>query len=202
MNGGAQGNCCVARRVMIRGLAIAFVVTFVGAHVSDQYGDALSRPLSCFRDVEPSWVGYTMFALLIAIATEMVRTAKRRGDRRQVLVYAVVVASLTIVALTPSNSALHSLAVFLTLVTLFGNYAWLLDQRDMPYCLTAHLSIPLALVAINFLVPSGGWEKALDLYFMAAVLIHHHAMTYERAMANPLSETVDIAHPAESQPVG
>jgi hypothetical protein len=173
---------------MIHGLAIAFLVTFVAAHVFDPHGDAISRPLSAFRDIPAAWVGYTMFVLLIAIAALVTRVARRSGDRRQFHVYLVVTIALTIVAVTPSVSSLHDLAVVVTLATLLGNFAWLLDQADKPNLLTAHLAIPLALVALNFISPSGTWQKALDLYFMAAVMIHTHTMQQPTRIGTPTIE--------------
>jgi hypothetical protein len=163
---------------MIHGLAIAFLVAFVAAHVFDPHGDAITRPLSAFRDIPAAWVGYGLFALLIAIAVLVTRIARQTGDRRQFLVYFVVTIALTTIAVTPSASALHDLAVFVALVTLLGNYAWLLDQADKPYLLTAHLSIPLAFIALDAFSNGCVWQKALDLYFMTAVLIHTHTMQH------------------------
>lgn len=187
---------------MIQGLAIAFLVAFVGGHLADQQGDAFTRPLSCFRDVEPHWIGYAMFALLVAIALEMAHTARRTHRQRQSAVYLVAASLLTLTALTPSYAPIHIFAANASLLTLFANYAWLLDQRDSPYWLTAHLSIPLALVAADVISPSGSWEKALDLYFMVAVLIHHHAMTRHCSLENLPSETENASRPAAGQAAG
>ena len=166
---------------MAKGLAIAFLITLVGGHLADRQGDAFGRPLSLFRDVEPAWIGYVMFALLIAIAVEVSRTARRLGNRNQTAVYAFVTCSLTVTALTPSYAPLHLLGAELSLFVLFANYAWLLDQNDMPYWLTAHLSIVLFLVLADAIASTGLWKKVLDLYLMAAVMIHHHAM--EKSLA-------------------
>ncbi len=102
--------------------------------------------------------------------------------------------------MTPSFAPIHIFAANASLLILFANYAWLLDRRDSPYWLTAHLSIPLALVAADVMAPSGSWEKALDLYFMSAVLVHHHAMIHDRAMANSLGDAIDVARVSEDQP--
>jgi hypothetical protein len=162
---------------MARAFAIAFLLLFVGAHVADRSGGAFYRPLSDFRYAEPAWVGYVLFALLIGIAATVGRTAWRIGNRNQFAVYVFVTLSLTVIAVTHSDTSLHHFAANLTILVLLANYAWLLDQSDKPYCLTAHLSIPLFLVlAMAVAVQAGFLLKLLDLYFMAAVMIHHHAM--------------------------
>lgn len=166
---------------MIRGLAIAFLITFVAAHVFDPHGDAITRPLSAFRDIPAAWIGYTMFALLIAIAVAVTRVARRHRDRTQFHVYLVATIALVMIALTPSATGLHNLAVYVALMALYWNYAWLLDQVDAPYWLTAHLSIPLAFVALDILSWGCFWQKALDLYFFTAVLIHTHTMQHPAA---------------------
>lgn len=179
---------------MIHGLAIAFLVAFIAAHVFDAHGDALTRPLSAFRDIPAAWVGYGLFTLLIAIAILVTRVARQTGDRRQYIVYLVVTIALAAIAVTPSASALHDIAVFVTLVTLLGNYAWLLDQADKPYLLTAHLSIPLALIALDAFSCGCVWQKALDLYFMAAVLLHTHTMQQPATIPNAASEPAKPEH--------
>ena len=157
-------------------LAIAFLIVFVAAHVVDGTGGAFDRPLSDFRYAEPAWVGYLMFVLMIAIAAEMSRIARRLRDRLQLAVYTTVTISLTVIALTPSNTPLHHLATDVTMLALTLNFAWLFDQRDMPYWLTASLSIPLLFAIAIAMYPSGSLQKLLDLYFMAAVMFHHHAL--------------------------
>ncbi|MGD9632478.1 MAG: hypothetical protein AB7G28_18965 [Pirellulales bacterium] len=171
---------------MLRGFVVVFVLLFLGAHLAGGQSGAFSRPLSCFRDVEPAWIGYAMFVVLVATACEMAHTARRVGDRNQFIVYSVVACSLALTAITPSGAGLHHLGVLVTLFTLFVNYAWQLDQRDMPYWLTLHLSIPLLLLTAIFLMlgPSGHWQKALDLYFMVAVVIHHQDMVQSRSSAS------------------
>jgi hypothetical protein len=182
---------------MAKELAIAFLTLFIGAHLVDPLGDAFDRPLSLFRDVDPAWIGYAMFALLVALSAELARTAWRTGNRNQAAVYLGGVGTLSLIALTPSFSTLHTLATLVTLLGMFANYAWLLDQYDLPYWLTAHLSIVLLLALANFLFPDGFWQKSLDLYLLAAALVHEQAM--RKSLARPGPAPVD-APTTKSQP--
>ena len=161
---------------MAKGLAIAFLIAFVGGHLADREGDAFDRPLSLFRDVEPAWIGYAMFVLLIALAAEMGRTAWRLRYRSQVAVYVFVACSLTVAALTPSFAPLHILSANVSILALFLNYACLLERNNQHLWLAVHLTIPLLLVLADLFGTTGMWEKGQDLYFVAAVVIHHHVM--------------------------
>ena len=159
---------------MAKGLGIAFLITLIGGHLADQEGDALERPLSLFRDVEPVWIGYAMFALLVALAAEMTRTAWRLSYRSQFVVYLFMTFTLTVTALTPSFVPLHTLSANVSMLTLFLNYAWLLYQNHKLFWLMVHVLIPTFLLRQDLIDTSGMWEKGMDLYLVAAVVVHHH----------------------------
>ena len=159
---------------MAKGLGIAFLITLIGGHLADQEGDAFERPLSLFRDVEPVWIGYALFALLVALAAEMTRTAWRLRYRSQFVVYLFMTVTLTVTALTPSFVPLHILSANIAMLTLFLNYAWLLYQNHKLFWLVVHVLLPTILLREDLIDTNGMWEKGMDLYLVAAVVVHHH----------------------------
>ena len=161
---------------MVKGLAIAFLITLIGGHLADQQGDAFDRPLSLFRDVEPVWIGYAMFALLIALAAETGRTAWRLRYVSQFAVYLCVTFVLTVTALTPSFDLLHILCANVLMLSLFLNFAWLLYHNDKLFCLVVHVLISSFLLSGDLRDSNGMWEKAMDVYLVTAVVAHHHIL--------------------------
>lgn len=161
---------------MVKGLAIAFLITLIGGHLADQQGDAFVRPLSLFRDVEPMWIGYALFTLLIALAAEMGRTAWRLHSVSQFAVYLCVTLVLTVTALTPSFDPLHILSANVVMLSLFLNFVWLLYHYDKLFFLVIHVLISSCLLSGDLRDSNGMWEKAMDLYLVAAVVAQHHIL--------------------------
>src|SRR5690349_15617918 len=107
--------------MLAKGLIAAFLLAFVGGHLADQRGDAYARPMSLFRDVEPAWIGYVMFALLVALGVETARSAARLRYWPQVIANGVIAVALTVTALTPSFDSLHVLGANVAMVSLLAN---------------------------------------------------------------------------------
>lgn len=139
---------------------------------------ALTRQRTEFilRDVEPVWIGYALFALLIALAAEMGRTAWRLRYVGQFAVYLCVTFVLTVTALMPSFDPLHILSANVVMLSLFLNFAWLLYHNDKLFCLVIHVLISSCLLSGDLRDSNGMWEKAMDLYLVAAVVAQHHIL--------------------------
>lgn len=127
------------------GVAIALLSTFVAGRLADQRGDAYARPMSLFRDVEPAWIGYVMFALLIALGAETARSAARLRCWPQLVANVLIASALVLAALTPSYDAPHSVGANLAMIGLMANVAALLFIHDEWSWLGIHVVTPVIL---------------------------------------------------------
>jgi hypothetical protein len=152
-------------------LAAAFVVLLVYAHLADLQGDAYNRPLSMFRDYSPAWVGYAMFAILVAIGSITAVTAFRAQAYLQCGVYVFGTVLLTIVAATPSNSFNHLQISLLLMAIIFANFAARLWMNDEYFWFAIHAFAPTILALLTKLESFGIWQKALVVYFVLVVVI-------------------------------
>ncbi|MCA9055232.1 MAG: hypothetical protein KDA75_15435 [Planctomycetaceae bacterium] len=157
---------------MARLIAIAFVLLLAVAHLDDPHGLAYSRPLSLFRDCEPAWIGDALFSLLTLLGLAVARTAWRVQCRPDVVVYLSATALLGFVATTPSLDEWHNLGAVLLMVLLFGYYAAKLHWAEEFAWLVLHLAVPSILVFASRTGGYGIWQKAMILYFCAAILVH------------------------------
>jgi hypothetical protein len=160
--------------MLAHGLVIAFLVAFIGGHLADQQGDAYGRPMSLFRDVEPAWIGYVMFALLTALGVETARSAARLGYWGQVVANLLIASALTVTALTPSHDDLHILGANVAMIGLMTNVAVLLFIHDQWFWLAIHLITPATLAFAALANGYGVWQKGMILYFLTATAVLNH----------------------------
>ncbi|MBL9165822.1 MAG: hypothetical protein JNL18_24070 [Planctomycetaceae bacterium] len=160
--------------MLAHGLVIAFLLAFVGGHLADQRGDAYTRPMSLFRDVEPAWVGYAMFGLLIALGMETARSAARLRYWSQAGVNVLIATALAVTALTPSFDSLHVLGANVAMITLLVNTTWLLFQHEQWFWLVIHITTPATLAMGALANGYGVWQKGMILYFLATTAILNH----------------------------
>lgn len=160
--------------MLAHGLVIAFLIAFVGAHLADQRGDAYVRPLSLFRDVEPAWIGFVMFGLLVALGVETARSAARLRYWGQVAANLFIAAALALTALTPSYDEFHTLGANVAMVALVANIGVLLFLHDQWFWLAIHLVTPATLAFGALASGYGVWQKGMILYFLAATAILNH----------------------------
>jgi hypothetical protein len=161
---------------MVKILGATFAAMLVCAHFADVQGDAYHRPLSMFRDYEPAWIGYALFALLIAIGFETIRTACRLRADVHVVMYLVFTGLLIAVAATPSTDSLHTTCALVAMAIMFVYYAVLLYLADELFWLVMHLLMPSFLMMGSQLESYGIWQKGMILYFLIAVVVHQGAL--------------------------
>lgn len=161
---------------MVKLLGIMFFVLLVGAHLADLQGNALDRPLSMFRDCQPQWIGYALFAVLIGIGAETTRTAWRLNCQVATLLYACFTGLLMLIAGTPSNDSIHLFGTGVVLLAMFVYFASLLYQCDSFFCLMIHLLMPSVMLMAARAGSGGIWEKSMIIYFMVATLVHQHVL--------------------------
>lgn len=136
----------------------------VGAELAD-------KPLSMFRDGDFGVVGYTLFALLLAIGALMAAALHRAGRPGEARVFVIAVLLLLVVLVTPSlDSALHETGAAFLLCLLFGYYAIQLVLAQSGW-LYLHLAMPIALVPLLSL-GYGPWQKGLIVYLVLIINIH------------------------------
>jgi hypothetical protein len=136
----------------------------VGAELAD-------KPLSMFRDGDFGVVGYTLFALLLAIGALMATALQRAERRGEARVFFLAVFLLFVVLATPSlDSALHETGAAFLLCLLFGYYAIHLVIAQSGW-LYFHLALPVALVPLLGL-GYGPWQKGLIVYLVLVINIH------------------------------
>jgi hypothetical protein len=157
---------------MVKIFGIAFAVLLACAHVADVQGDAYERPLSLFRDYEPAWIGYAMFALLVSIGLETVRTAFRAECEAHAGMYLFSTGLLAVVAATPSTNEWHQNFSVVVMLTLFIYYGVVLYFRDSLFWLVFHLLTPSFMMLATRLDSYGIWQKGMILYFLAATIVH------------------------------
>jgi hypothetical protein len=157
-----------------------FLLLLVHAHGLPDKGDAPARPLSTFRDGPYPWLGYALFAALLAAALLYTLALVRAGREGEAILSELALLLLLAVAATPSPDPLHLLCSFLLLGVLFGHYARLLYRAGGVWLL-AHLTVPLALTQATGFHSYGAWQKSLILYFLAAAVAHHHLLRRQAA---------------------
>jgi hypothetical protein len=161
---------------MVKALGLIFAGLLVIAHFVDAQGDAYHRPLSMFRDYDPVWIGYTLFALLVAMGLLTARTAYRAEEAQHTIAYLVSTALLTVVATTTSNADLHLTCALVAMIGLFVYYGLLLYYSDHLAGLLLHLLMPSFLMLASRIESYGIWQKGMILYFVAATVIHHDSL--------------------------
>ena len=157
---------------MVNWLGMAFLALLIGAHWLQLDGVTTHRPLSLLREDGSPWVGYLLFALLLAIGSEGARTARRVGASHHMVFYAVLTILLTIVALTPSFDGLHHLCSFLAMSMVYFYFAVVLYSRDEFFVCAIHLFVPIIIAFQTRMVSYGIWQKSLIAYFVAAAMLH------------------------------
>jgi hypothetical protein len=157
---------------MVKLFGIAFAALLVCAHLADVQGDAYERPLSLFRDYEPAWIGYAMFALLVAIGLATVRTAFRAESEVHAGMYLLSTGLLAFVSATPSDNEWHQNFAVVVMLVLFTYYAVVLYYRDAMFWLLFHLLTPSFMMWATRLDSYGIWQKGMILYFLAATIVH------------------------------
>jgi hypothetical protein len=154
----------------------AFLALLLYGHAVDPQGDALLRPLSLFRDVEPEWIGYALFGALLGLGAATVRTALRVECEGQAALYVFATAILAAVTATPSNDLWHLEFSVMMMAAMFINFAVLLYLNDQMFWMVMHLLTPTVLMWATNLVSYGLWQKCLILYFLAATVAHERVM--------------------------
>lgn len=151
----------------------AFLALFFYAHSQGDPDDAIARPLSMFRDGGDAWIGYAMFALLLAAGVLLLWQLIRMRWFVDAAVVLGIAVMLAIVARTPSVDTLHNFLAFLLLFLLwvyFGTVFYRCDSR----WLYAHITVPAVLVFVTRMHSYGLWQKSLVLYYLFAVVLEHH----------------------------
>jgi hypothetical protein len=151
----------------------AFLAIFFYAHVQGDLDDAVRRPLSMFRDDGAAWIGYALFALLMAagglVVWQMVRM-RWFLDAAFLLAAAVM---LGVVAATPSVDSLHNVLAFLLLILLWVYFGSVFYRCESAW-LFVHIAVPAVLMFVTRLHSYGLWQKSMILYFLAAIVVQHH----------------------------
>jgi hypothetical protein len=132
-----------------------------------------------FRDETYQPFGYLLFALLLVIAGQMLRTLHRAGLDGHACLLGVAAFFLLLVALTPSANAFHLLCSFVVLALLFGYYATVVNRVGRVW-LWAHLTVPVLLVLATQCHSYGLWQKSLIAYFLLAVNVQHFLLSRVR----------------------
>lgn len=147
--------------------SLLFVALLVVVHATDP--EALHRPLSMFRDGTTKWVGYVLFALLLAMGAGQLWTYARARRFGGMVVPVVCLGLLVYVAVTPSFDTDHGAAAISLLTLVFFYYAARLYLVSSPW-LFAHLAAPAVIgLAATSVFSYGVIQKSLILYFVFAV---------------------------------
>ena len=129
-----------------------------------------------FRDCQPRWIGYALFAVLIGIGAETTRTAWRLHCQVSTLLYVCFTGLLVLIASTPSNDSIHLYCTGMVLIAMFVYLASLLYQCDSFFWLMIHLLMPSVMLMAARAGSGGIWEKGMIIYFVGATLVHQHVL--------------------------
>jgi hypothetical protein len=155
--------------------SLMFALLLLAAHTEGDVAARLDQPLSVFRDREQGWLGYALFAALTTVGvlyTGALAQSRRAGETA---ISSLAVLLLFVVATTPSRDAIHLSCSLLLFLLLFSYFAWLL-LRAVSIWLPFHLAVPGALAAATHFQSYGIWQKSFILYFVVAVVLHHHLL--------------------------
>ena len=153
----------------------AFVLLLLAAHGAGDLDERLGEPLSMFRDGEQSWLGYLLFASLLAIGWLYTAALIRAGEEDEAVSGVLAGLLLLVVAVTPSFEGFHLLCSGVLLLLLFLHYWRLLRESESPW-LVLHVLAPFALVLVSGCHSYGLWQKSMILYFVVLATIRHHLL--------------------------
>src|SRR5262245_43425236 len=124
------------------------------------------------RDGDVGPFGYFLFAALLLIAGLMIACALRLRLAGHAAIYCLVTFLLLLVAVTPSNGAVHVLCSLVVFVILYAYYATLLCEASSSW-LWIHLTIPVLLVLVTRAHSYGLWQKCFIVWFLLAINVHY-----------------------------
>ena len=128
-----------------------------------------------FRDGEQGWLGYLLFAALLAIGVLYTAALIRAGKEEEAVSAGLAALLLFLVTVKPSSQKFHLLCSLFLLLLLFGHYWCLLRESGSPW-LIFHAMAPFALVIVSGCHSYGAWQKTLILYFVVLANIRHHLL--------------------------
>jgi hypothetical protein len=159
----------------MKAASVAFLAVLLLAHRTGDRGEALALPLSGLREREPRALGYLLFALLLLACGLLVAALVRARRPDHACFVGLSSFLLLVVALTPSENALHLLCALALLLGLYLFYASLLRRAASPW-LWAHLTVPLLVLLATQFHSYGLWQKSYIFYFLLVANVHHHCL--------------------------
>lgn len=168
----------------------AFVLLLVGAHGVGDLDQRLGQPLSVFRDGAHGWLGYLLFASLLAIGWRYTTALVRAGEEDEAVSGGLATLLLFVVAVTPSFNGFHLLCSFALLLLLFVHYGRLLRDSGSPW-FVLHVLAPLALALASGSHSYGLWQKSLILYVVVLANVRHHLLGQRRPGRQPYGRRME-----------
>jgi hypothetical protein len=162
-------------------ISLVFLALFLFAHTAGDEDELRARPLSMFRDGELAVVGYTLFALLLAVGGLLIEAAVRARRGGEAAVFGLALLLLIVVAATPSLDGFHFLCSIALLALFYSFYAVLLYRSHNPWFLP-HLATPVMLLLATQFHSFGLWQKSLIVYFVLAANIHYAVLQHAAAL--------------------
>ena len=152
--------------------ALCFFALLIFVHQVCSPSEALTWPLSAFRDGECAPLGYALFALIGLVTAVYSVDLKRFSDpikATDTLGFAVL---LLMVAVSPNRWVFHRTMAFI----LFGSaYVFFAIQlRNNRLLMLIHLCAPVLIAVVTAFESYGIWQKSLISYLVAVSTVHHH----------------------------
>ena len=160
----------------------AFALLLVAAHAAGDLDELLGQPLSVFREEPHAWLGYALFAALLAVGSLYTAALIRAGEENEAVTGALATLLLFVVAVTPSLQVLHVFCSLALLLLLFAHYGRLLRESQSPW-LVLHVVVPFAVAMASGFHSYGLWQKSMILYFVALATVRHHLLGRRAAVA-------------------
>ncbi len=148
--------------------SLAFFLILAGLHGSEQ---ALSQPLSTFRDGPLRAWGFALFGLLTFIGLNWIWTLVRTRSYSDLVGVVPALPLLGFVALTDSFDGWHLAASFVLLGWMLLFFAAKLWEAEN-WWVFAHLLMPIAIGLTIRFHSFGLWQKSLIAYLVVLINMH------------------------------
>jgi hypothetical protein len=171
--------------------ALVFFALLIFVHQVCSPSEALTWPLSAFRDGECAPLGYGLFGAIGLVMAVYSLDLKRFSDPIEAADTVGFAVLLFMVAVSPNRWVFHRTMAFILFGCVYIFFAIQL-RKHLPLMLI-HLCAPILLAVVTGFESYGIWQKSLISYFVVVSTFHHHLATREmRANAAAAAESGEI----------
>jgi hypothetical protein len=155
--------------------ALCFFALLFFVHQVCSPAEALTWPLSAFREGECAPLGYALFGAIGLVTGVYSLDLKRFRDPIEATDTIGFAVLLLMVAVSPNRWMFHRTMAFILFASAYVFFAIQL-RKNRPLMLV-HLCAPILLAVVTGFESYGIWQKSLVSYLVVVSTIHHHLAT-------------------------